>query len=659
MSYDVQLRYVTRLVDHTHFDIPRNRVVTRKGPYPYYGDLFERFLVDDYGIDAESVLFISAAGKVLNSEGGFRAALEHGRCGSSAFAHTLVPHDPRDGAYLLACLTTLPNAIDYIAGANNLQTLDELAVLRIAIPWPARATRDAYTAAVVASDKELAEARKSSVVDENMLEGLLAKRSYLVRSFMDFGEFEGYDCTPVEPEPYEALPAYSDARAERAREELKAIAVQEAVEKGGLVLHKVSRDALGPLACIATQHTGLLGREDAAWELAPLVLVRKCVPQDIWREVMEHVAQKEDRTSLIAALDKALDYLAQNNSCFSFLPNLSFKTSLLTDAQLIDWLTILDGIDTHDLTRLSLRTAFDLDRGAPAVPVEVAGIAGLFAMRLTPHEGTVYMPHAAENYFSDIPVGYVPGCHVYAQCESAAALLKMILIRGFVAATDFEFVYGPVDGCAPEQTALVHDAFPQQTCDLVLLDIPQDTQNPWSEMIPQKDDPRWVLGAPTRMRSTYAWIQQALSHLAPKGKAIILMPTFELQTMASVDRENRIALVEQGRVQVVVALPSRIWGDGRVPYSLVVLGTQGSAPQTLMIDATMFDTYDDDAVLRDDPQRSLVSEECQRIDKAFCAWLYQNRDTEDVEIDCAGFSALVSQEELVANGSLLAPWLYV
>ena len=702
MSFYVRLDQVARLVDHTHFDIPRKNVVPRKGPYPYYGDLFERFMVDDFALDAPAVIFMAAAGKVLNTEGGFRVALEHGKCGSSMFAHTLVPYDPDDATYITACLASHPNAIEYIAGATQLQTLDELAVLRIELPWPAREARQAFTERLEAANARLElakdtrakalaamEAAKQEFIgsaedtagdlaqsietatlayraaDSEFYEATYA-RDDLINNFMQLHMLEGFDCSctelPVRPD----LPAYSDAKAERARAELRNLALEEAKAKGGLAVGEALAEALGVFAPFVLNHATGLEPEDVAWELAPMAVLRAVLDDGAWSALMQPVRQEAGKDAIAAALDSAIDLLAKQDPCFSLMPMVSYQGSVLSEKRLAEWLNMFDGLKPWDIDPSAIRAVFEVARGAQAVPSELAQITGKILTALVPLAEDVYMPCANTTALSDIPALYSPSAHVYAQCEDNASLLQMLFVRGVAAAQAVTpeqddlstVIFAPIDADAAQDSALVQDVYPNCKADVVLIEIPWNTGE-WLPKPPAKDDPRWVLGTPTRMRSTYAWIQQALCHLKPNGFAFVLLPTFELQTQASVDRDNRKALVEQQRVHAVIALPPRIWGDERPPYSLAILGTAGSAESCLMVDATGMAVYEDDAVLRDNPQRKLTDEAADAVCDAVATFIGASKAKTPERSDSLCVSALVPAKELMKNGALLAPWLYV
>ena len=667
MSYDVKLRDVACLSDHTHFEVPRNELGARRGPFPYYGDLFERFEIDDYGLNAPSVIFMAAAGKVVDPCG-FRVAMEHGRCGSNAFAHVLVPHDHLDGDYIHACLAHHPHAVDYIGGANQLQTLDELAVLRIALPWPDRPVRDAFVRHVADIDARIGSLRRArstavesgaSNADVLVLEASLYEqaqaRDILIGDFMDFGVLRDMDCTPSAPHFTSVPVPYSDARAERARLELAEEAREEACRRGGIPLDPRLVDALGPLSSIVAHDTDGLAAQDVAWELGPLAVMRACLPQEAWENL---VAASGSRDGLVAALDSLMASLAVENPLLSLLPNLSYESSVLDFERLSRWCASLGAVASTDIASGHIRAVFDLAAGAQAVPAEVGRlVASVAASHLEKGSAAAtprfYLPCAAADCLSDIPASVDARADCSCQCCDTEALIQACLVRAVAARPTPDA--GMLVGVARGHSALLEDAFAAERADVVLCEV-CDPFVPWAEKPPRRDDPRWSVGVPTRMRPTFAWLEHCLFHSAPGGISINLIPTSELETHKPVDSEILSRLALEGHVAAAAVLPARIWGDGRPPMSLVVLRGQASAAPCLMVDASCLGKQRSDlAPLLPNPQRCFGGPAFEGVCALLSTWFAEGRLLEVADIP----ARLVAPQELLAAGGSISPWTYL
>ncbi len=718
MSYDVKLKEVARLSDHTHFDIPKWELGARRGPFPFYGDLFERFEVDDYGVDAPSVIFMAAAGKVVDADG-FRVALEHGRCGSNAFAHVVVPHDPVDAAYIHACLAFHPRAIEYVGGANQLQTLDELAVLRIGLPWPARPVRDAFVERLAELTAEVEAAREAhrevvrangpepeQIASEARLNDAVQKRVVFVRDLMEWGVLGEFDCAPTAPSvpstpsaPSVPVP-FSDARAERAKAEVLQKAKDAAAEKGGIAVAPGLLAALGPLAGIVETETLGLNSADVAWELGPLAVMRACASQAQWDAVAKAAAASAagaaaDSTNpatteaahgaLVAALDALMAALAANDPLLTLLPNLSYQSSVLAPERLARWCATLSSVEPTAIEASHIRAVFDLAPGAPAVPAEVASIvAAIASAQLGAGEssGTVgsqdafYLADAAAGCLVDTPAIVDPAAshgEVVCQCRDTESLLEACFVRAVAVRGQTATGGCPFSAAAPTGSALVGDFFAGRRAAVALCEVAEPLK-PWAERPPHRDDPRWTLGVPTRMRPTFAWLEHDLSHTAEGGITIALIPTSELQTVKPVDCDIRARIAGEGHTAAVVTLPARIWGDGRPPMSLVVLRPESGDAPCLMVDASRLDVSPDLAALYPDPQRRIAPGVAEGLSALLSAWVSrggcpapQPEAPADVPAPGVGPAAasapiprrIVGIEELVASGGNLAPWHYL
>ena len=664
VSYDVKLKQVARLCDHTLFDIPKRELGARRGPFPYYGDLFERFEVDDYSIDAPSVIFMAAAGKVVERDG-FRVAIEHGPCGSNGFAHVVVPFDPADADYIFSCMAFHPHAVDYIGGANQLQTLDELAVLRLALPWPAPATRQAFVSRLrqlsnqvddVRAEKKLLAAEQApqdeALACEKRLYEATQARDIFVNDFMEFGIMGDFDCSPTMPDFGSQPASYSDGRAERARRELSQLACDQAAAEGGIPVNSRLASALGCLGpLVATDTLGLTG-EDVAWELGPLAVMRACSTCAQWARLP--LREETDQAALVGALDGLMAELAAGNPLLALLPNLSYESSVLDFARLLRWCLALDAVDPARITSSCIRAVFDLALGAPSIPDQVARLIAACARAHADRAGEsgFYMADVRCDSLPDLATLVEPQGKSLLQCRDTESLLQTCLVRAVAtrgAQQSQSFL-----AQAPVASALLDDRFVGQEVGIALCEVTEPFQ-PWTDKPAPKDDPRWLFSAPTRMRSTFAWLENALAHVVEDGISINLIPTSELQTSKPVDCDIRSTLAGQGHVSAVVALPSRIWSDGRPPMSLVILCRNPSAKNTLMVDLSRLGASADLAALHPNPQRCIPDAVADELQGLLEAWIGRGECVDAQSFPCA----VIARDQLSNEGFSLAPWKYI
>jgi SAM-dependent methyltransferase len=149
--------------------------------------------------------------------------------------------------------------------------------------------------------------------------------------------------------------------------------------------------------------------------------------------------------------------------------------------------------------------------------------------------------------------------------EPAGAIARARLaVRGI----DVETVIGD---------SLRENGFPDERVDVVLCDPPfGDRAWGYDELT---SDPRWLYGLPPRGESELAWVQHALWHLKPGGRAMVLMPT------AAADRRSgrriRSQLLRAGALRAVIELPGAFSSASAAPPHLWVLRRPAAADDPL------------------------------------------------------------------------------
>jgi SAM-dependent methyltransferase len=120
--------------------------------------------------------------------------------------------------------------------------------------------------------------------------------------------------------------------------------------------------------------------------------------------------------------------------------------------------------------------------------------------------------------------------------------------------------------------SLHSDAFPGALADVVLCDPPFH-ERAWGHEDLSADS-RWVYGLPPRMEPELAWVQHALSHLAPGGRAAVLMPAAAAARRPG--RRIRAQLLRKGALRAVVECSAglHLWllgvPSGEVPGAVLM-----------------------------------------------------------------------------------------
>ncbi|MFG2029552.1 N-6 DNA methylase [Streptomyces sp. NPDC048825] len=148
--------------------------------------------------------------------------------------------------------------------------------------------------------------------------------------------------------------------------------------------------------------------------------------------------------------------------------------------------------------------------------------------------------------------------------------------------------------------SLRSDAFKGLTTDAVLCNPPYGVRDWGHEDLAY--DQRWAYGVPPKGEPELAWVQHSLAHLAPGGRAVLLMPPAVAERTAG--RRIRAQLVRDGALRAVVSLPQGAATPLHIGLHLWVLerpDPQAEAPGTvLLVDAAASENRDLDWATIDD-----------------------------------------------------------
>ncbi|WP_225794872.1 N-6 DNA methylase [Streptomyces aculeolatus] len=131
---------------------------------------------------------------------------------------------------------------------------------------------------------------------------------------------------------------------------------------------------------------------------------------------------------------------------------------------------------------------------------------------------------------------------------------------------------------------LLEDAHTGLEADVVLSNPPSNERD-WGHA-ELATDPRWAFGQPPRTEPELAWVQHAVSALAPGGTAVLLLPPGVATRRAG--RRIRAALLRSGTLRAVVALPPGVAPPYGLGLHLWVLCNPAEPPadtELLVVDA--------------------------------------------------------------------------
>ena len=273
---------------------------------------------------------------------------------------------------------------------------------------------------------------------------------------------------------------------------------------------------------------------------------------------------------------------------------------------------------------------------------------------LQPYEGRVYDPccgsggmfvQSAE--FIKNHSGNIKNISVYGQ-DSNPTTWKMaqmnLAIRGIEA-----------DLGQYNADTFFNDCHPTLKADFVMANPPFNLSDWGADKL--AGDVRWKYGTPPNGNANFAWIQHIIHHLAPTGRAGVVLANGSLSSQSGGEGEIRRKLVEADLVDCIVAMPPQLFYTTQIPVSIWFFNKDKKQKgKTLFIDARNLGTM----VTR--KWRELTdrdsSDPAQRGDIQRIADTY-NAYVGGTLIKEKGFCAVVSTEEIAKQDFILTPGRYV
>ena len=168
------------------------------------------------------------------------------------------------------------------------------------------------------------------------------------------------------------------------------------------------------------------------------------------------------------------------------------------------------------------------------------------------------------------------------------------------------------------------------------------------------DDVRWKkYGIPREKPANYAWMSHAIHHLAPKGRAGIVMPRGAVTSAQDTDGTIRTKFLDDDVVECIIDLPGQLFFNVQIPATLWFFNKDKSSwknnrkGQVLFIDARKMGTSISSTQIEFSP------EEIKKIGDTFEAWA--NGKYEDIDWFCKS----VKREDIAKKGDVLSPGRHI
>lgn len=171
-----------------------------------------------------------------------------------------------------------------------------------------------------------------------------------------------------------------------------------------------------------------------------------------------------------------------------------------------------------------------------------------------------------------------------------------------------------------------------------------------------QDSHLWRYGAPPAGNANYAWLQLFINKLNPSGTAGIVLANGSMTTNSGNEGDIRKAMIQEGVVDCMVALPTQLFFNTQIPACLWFLARnrknhkfRDRSNEILFIDARKT------GYMTNRKNKAFSDDDIAKITSVYHAWRNKDGKYEDI----AGFCKAATIAEVEANNFVLTPGRYV
>ncbi|HIF9197769.1 TPA: N-6 DNA methylase [Photobacterium damselae] len=217
------------------------------------------------------------------------------------------------------------------------------------------------------------------------------------------------------------------------------------------------------------------------------------------------------------------------------------------------------------------------------------------------------------------------------------------------------------------------DQHPDLKADFIMANPPFNLKD-WRNEAELTDDPRFAgFRIPPTGNANYGWILHMLSKLSEDGTAGFVLANGSMSSNTSGEGEIRQKLIEDDRIECMIALPGQLFYTTQIPVCLWFMtknkkanpryGYRDRTGETLFIDAREMGTM----VSR--VHKELTRDDIAKIADTYHAWrsdeneLTRRIDAKEISVeqyeDTAGYCKVATIADIKANDFVLTPGRYV
>jgi type I restriction enzyme M protein len=202
--------------------------------------------------------------------------------------------------------------------------------------------------------------------------------------------------------------------------------------------------------------------------------------------------------------------------------------------------------------------------------------------------------------------------------------------------------------------SFLNDAHKDLKADYIIANPPFNVSDWGGDLM--RTDGRWQYGVPPTGNANFAWMQHFIYHLTPNGQAGVVLAKGALTSKTSGEGDIRKALVENGLIDCIVNLPSKLFLNTQIPAALWFMSRnrkngkyRDRGNEILFIDARNL------GYLINRRTRELSQEDINKIASTYHNWRNLDGKYEDI----AGFCASAQVSKVKELDYVLTPGRYV